>query len=93
MAPTKSGVHTIALDDGRRVVVWYPADDSAADQPKESFDIASLLSPELQAKLTPEQRPLYEIDAHPGGRAVHRGSVPGGALQPRVAGFPELSAS
>ena len=91
--PNEVGVHTIALDDGRRVVIWYPADDSAADQPKESFDIASLLSPELQSKLTPEQRPLYEIDAHPGAEPSTEGPFPVVLYSHGYAGFPELSAS
>ena len=91
--PNEVGTRTIALADGRRFVIWYPAAPSAADQPKESFDIASLLSPELQAKLTPEQRPVYEIDAHPGAEPSPKGPFPVVLYSHGFSGFPELSAS
>ena len=89
--PNEVGSRAIALPDGRRSVIWYPADDSAADQPKESFDIASLLTPELQAKLTPEQRPLLEIDAHPGAKPSPNGPFPVVLYSHGFSGYPELS--
>ena len=49
--PHPVGTTSFALADGRRVVAWYPAAASAAGQPKESFDIASLLSPALQSQI------------------------------------------
>ncbi|MBA3282801.1 MAG: hypothetical protein H0U29_11275, partial [Acidimicrobiia bacterium] len=64
--PNEVGTTSFALADGRRVVAWYPAAESAADQPEESFDIASLLTPELQSQIPAEKRPIYEIGAHPG---------------------------
>ncbi len=86
------GSETIALADGRRVVVWYPAADDAADQPKATFDIASLLSPELQAQIAPELRPQYEIDAHPGADPATDGPFPVVLFSHGYAGFPEQSA-
>ena len=92
MGPDPVGTRTIALDDGRRVVVWYPAEAAAADAPKETFDIASLLSPELQAKISPDLRPQYEIDAHPGAKPAADGPYPVVLFSHGFAGFPEQSA-
>lgn len=86
------GVRTIALDDGRQVVVWYPAAPSAAEQPTSTFDIASLLSPELQAKVPADLRPQYEIDAHPGADPGEEGPYPVVLFSHGFAGFPEQSA-
>lgn len=86
------GSQTIALADGRRVVVWYPAAEDAADQPKETFDIASLLSPELQAQIAPELRPQYELDAHPGADPATDGPFPVVMFSHGYAGYPEQSA-
>ncbi|MBX3285124.1 MAG: dienelactone hydrolase family protein [Actinobacteria bacterium] len=90
--PHPVGSEQIALADGRRVVVWYPAADAAADQPKETFDIASLLSPDLQAQIAPELRPQYEIDAHPGADPATDGPFPVVLFSHGYAGFPEQSA-
>ena len=81
------GTYTVALEDGRRVVIWYPAAADAADQPTETFDIASLLRPDLQAKIPADLRVPYEVDAHPGRRAGER-ELPGRALQPRLRRVP-----
>lgn len=86
------GVHTLALDDGRRVVAWYPAAPTAADQPRQSFDIASLLSPELQAQIPAELRPQYEIGAHPGAEPAGDGPFPVVLFSHGFAGYPEQSA-
>jgi len=65
--PYAAGVIDLALADGRRAVVWYPAAKAAADAtPRMTFDLASLLVPELQARIPAEDRVPYEIDAHPG---------------------------
>lgn len=90
--PHPVGTESIALADGRRVVIWYPASDAAADQPKETFDIASLLAPDLQAKIKPELRPQYEIDAHPGADPATDGPFPVVLFSHGYAGFPEQSA-
>jgi predicted dienelactone hydrolase len=90
--PYQVGSITIALDDGRRVVVWYPAAGSAADTPTEIFDIASLLNPDMQAKIPAELRPKYEIDAHVGADAAKGGPFPVVLFSHGYAGFPEQSA-
>jgi predicted dienelactone hydrolase len=92
LGPDEVGSRTIALDDGRRVVVWYPADESAADTPTETFDIASLLSPELQSKIDPDLRPQYEIAAHIGAEPAADGPYPVVLFSHGYAGFPEQSA-
>ncbi|WP_426574296.1 alpha/beta hydrolase family protein [Aquihabitans sp. McL0605] len=90
--PNPVGTYTIALDDGRRVVIWYPAAAGAADLPKETFDIASLLSPALQAKISADLRPQYEINAHPGADPATDGPYPVVVFSHGYAGFPEQSA-
>lgn len=92
MGPNQVGTTSFALDDGRRVVSWYPAAASAADQPFESFDIASLLSPELQGQIPAEKRPVYEIAAHPGADPADDGPYPVVLFSHGFAGFPEQSA-
>ena len=92
LGPDEVGSRTVALDDGRRVVVWYPAAASAADAPTETFDIASLLSPELQAQVEPELRPQYEINAHIGADPATEGPYPVVLFSHGFAGFPEQSA-
>jgi predicted dienelactone hydrolase len=92
LGPNQVGTRTIALDDGRRVVIWYPAAASAADSPKEVFDIASLLSPDLQAKISADLRPQYEIDAHVGADPATDGPYPVVLFSHGYAGFPEQSA-
>lgn len=90
--PHQVGTVTFALADGRRVVAWYPAAASAADQPTENFDIASLLSPDLQAKIDADLRPQYEIDAHVGADPADGGPFPVVLFSHGYAGFPEQSA-
>ncbi|MCU1499482.1 MAG: hypothetical protein JWM47_3435 [Acidimicrobiales bacterium] len=90
--PNQVGVTSFALDDGRRVVSWYPAADSAADQPTETFDIAGLLSPALQSQIPADKRPQYEIDAHPGAEQATGGPYPVVLFSHGFAGFPEQSA-
>lgn len=92
LGPDEVGSRTIALDDGRRVVIWYPADAAAADAPTETFDIASLLSPELQAKIDADLRPQYEINAHIGAEPAADGPYPVVLFSHGYAGFPEQSA-
>ena len=92
LGPNQVGSRTIALDDGRRVVMWYPAAESAADTPTETFDIASLLSPELQSKIAADLRPQYEIVAHIGADPATDGPYPVVLFSHGYAGFPEQSA-
>ena len=79
------------LPDGRRATVWYPAAASAAKLPKDQFDIASLLSPELQAQIPADKRPLYEVDAHTGAEPATDGPFPVVLFSHGYAGFPEQS--
>lgn len=90
--PNEVGVHTVALDDGRRVLIWYPASAAAAEQPNETFDIASLLSPELQEKIPADLRPQHEIAAHPGAEPAADGPYPVVLFSHGFAGYPEQSA-
>lgn len=92
LGPNEVGSRTIALDDGRRVVIWYPAAASAADTPIETFDIASLLAPDLQAKIAADLRPQYEINAHIGADPGTDGPYPVVLFSHGYAGFPEQSA-
>jgi len=90
--PHPVGTTSFALADGRRVVAWYPAAASAKDAPKESFDIAGLLSPALQSQIPADKRPQYEIDAHPGAEQATDGPFPVVLFSHGFAGFPEQSA-
>lgn len=90
--PNEVGTTTYALSDGRRVVAWYPAAASAAEAPTETFDIASLLSPELQSKIPADKRPKYEIAAHFGADAAEGGPYPLVLFSHGFASFPEQSA-
>ncbi len=90
--PNQVGTTTFALADGRRVVAWYPAADSAKDQPNETFDIAGLLSPALQSQIPADKRPQYEINAHPGADQASGGPYPVVLFSHGFAGFPEQSA-
>jgi predicted dienelactone hydrolase len=85
------GTYTVALDDGRRVVVWYPAAADAAEQPLQSFDIASLLRPDLQAKIPADLRVAYEVNAHPGADPASGERFPVVLFSHGFAGFPEQS--
>lgn len=89
--PHPVGSRVLALADGRRVVVWYPAADSAAEMPPENFDIASLLAPAMQAKIPAELRPDYPIDAHTGAEPASGGPFPVVLFSHGYAGFPEQS--
>lgn len=90
--PNEVGTTTFALADGRRVVAWYPAAASAKQAPDETFDIASLLSPALQAKIPADKRPQYDIAAHPGAAPADGGPYPLVLFSHGYAGFPEQSA-
>lgn len=89
--PHEVGSRAIALPDGRRVVIWYPAAASAAKLPKDRFDIAGLLSPDLQAQIPADKRPIYEVDAHAGAAPATDGPFPVVLFSHGYAGFPEQS--
>ncbi|HYI60381.1 MAG TPA: dienelactone hydrolase family protein [Acidimicrobiales bacterium] len=92
--PHGVGSQQLALDDGRRVAVWYPAEAGAGtDEPTGTFDITSLLSPELQAQVPADARPVHPVPAAPGA-APDRAAAPYPVVlfSHGFAGFPEQSA-
>jgi len=93
--PGEHGVGSAALDlDGRRVVVWYPAADpsAGAEEPTDTFDITSQLSPDLQAQVPPEARVQYPVPAATGAEpAADAGPFPLVVFSHGFAGFPEQS--
>lgn len=91
--PHGVGSLQVALDDGRRVVVWYPAEQGAGtEEPTEIFDIASLLTPELQAKIPAEARVQYPVAAAPNAEPdPGDGPYPVILFSHGFAGFPEQS--
>ncbi|MCB1028061.1 MAG: hypothetical protein KDB24_09890, partial [Microthrixaceae bacterium] len=93
VGPGPNEVGTTEFDlDGRRVQSWYPASEAAADEPTVEFDIAGLLSPELQAQIPDDKRPIYEILAHAEADAASDGPYPVVLFSHGFAGFPEQSA-
>jgi dienelactone hydrolase len=92
--PYAVGSGSLTLPDGRRVVVWYPADpDAPASAPSDVFDIAALLSPELQAQIPDGARPQHEIDAVADAEpAAGDGPFPLVLFSHGFLGFPEQSA-
>ena len=92
--PYGVGSQQLALADGRRVVAWSPAEEGAGtDEPVETFDIASLLNPDLQAQIPAEMRVQYPIPAAPGAAPdASGGPYPVVLFSHGFAGFPEQSA-
>jgi len=79
---------------GRRAVVWYPATrGSESGYAQEIIDIASLLSPELQAKIPAGRRPLYKASAFQDAPAANPGRFPLVIFSHGFAGYPEQSVS
>jgi predicted dienelactone hydrolase len=88
------GVGSATLDlGGRRVAVWYPAAEGAGvGDAVDTFDIASLLSPELQAQIPTELRVGYPVAAQAGAPAAAEGGpYPVVLFSHGFAGFPEQS--
>jgi predicted dienelactone hydrolase len=75
--------------------VWYPATPgSEAGHAQEIIDIASLLSPELQAKIPAGRRPLYKASAFQDApAAASPGRFPLVIFSHGFAGYPEQSVS
>ncbi|MGI8939170.1 MAG: alpha/beta hydrolase family protein [Iamia sp.] len=92
--PYGVGSQQLALGDGRRVVVWYPAEAGAGtEEPTETFDIASLLNPDLQSQIPADFRVQYPIAARPGAAPDPSGGpYPVVLFSHGFAGFPEQSA-
>ena len=93
--PYAVGYTTLHLAAGRRVVVWYPADRAqTAGHEQETIDIASFLSPALQAKIPANARPLYKADAFENAPAATQpGRYPLVVFSHGFAGYPEQSVS
>jgi predicted dienelactone hydrolase len=94
----KTGPHAVGytqlkLADGRRVVVWYPAEQGSKGA-VQKIDVASFLSPQLQAQVPAEDRLLYptsaSLDAKP---AKQKGGYPLVVFSHGFAGFPEQSST
>ena len=91
--PYGVGSQQLALEDGRRVVVWYPAVEGAGtEEPTDTFDIAGLLNPELQAKVPEDFRVQYPIPAQSGAEPDPSGGpYPVVLFSHGFAGYPEQS--
>jgi predicted dienelactone hydrolase len=89
------GYTTLHLAGGRRVVVWYPANPATiAGHPQESIDLASLLTPALQAKIPAVDRVQYKTDAYENApAATSPGKYPLVVFSHGYAGYPEQSVS
>lgn len=93
--PYGVGSVQLSLDDGRRIVVWYPATDGAGtEEPTNTFDIVSLLNPELQAQVPADFRVQYPVPAKTGAEPDLSGApYPVVLFSHGFAGFPEQSVS
>jgi dienelactone hydrolase len=91
--PYAVGFTALRLADGRRVVVWYPADGAAtASHQRESIDVGGMLSPALQAKIPASYRVKYVVDAFGNTPpATSPGKYPLVIFSHGFAGFPEQS--
>ena len=88
------GVGSLELTvEGRRMVVWYPAEAGAGTEgTTDTFDIAGLLSPELQAQVPDDVRPIYPVAARQGAEPDPGGGPYGVVVFSHgFAGFPEQS--
>ena len=94
----KTGPHAVGytelkLADGRRVVVWYPA-EAGSKGAVQQIDVASFLSPELQAQVPAEDRILSPTSARADAApAKQAGGYPLVVFSHGFAGFPEQSST
>ncbi len=93
--PYAVGYTTLHLAGGRRVVVWYPANPgTTTGHTRESIDLASLLTPALQAKIPAADRVQYTTDAYGDApAATSPGKYPLVVFSHGYAGYPEQSVS
>ena len=91
--PYAAGYTTLRLADGRRVVVWYPATrNGIKGRPRQVVDIASFLTPALQAQIPAANRVLYAANAFAGATPVtNKGAFPLVLFSHGFAGYPEQS--
>ena len=92
--PFVAGQTEARLPDGRRVVIWYPADPAAARGHAEAhFDLAGTLPATYQARIPAGDRPVYTYAAYPGVKPSTAGPFPLVLFSHGFAGFPEQSVS
>ena len=92
--PYPVGFTMLHLAGGRRVVVWYPAQGTTSGHARETIDIASMLSPALQARIPAKDRVLYHDDAFSDLTAAATTSgFPLVIFSHGFAGYPEQSVS
>lgn len=91
--PHAVGFTQLKLGDGRRVVVWYPAEKGSKGA-VQKIDVASFLTPELQAQVPAEDRVLYPTSARADATpAPQKGGYPLVVFSHGFAGFPEQSST
>lgn len=91
--PHAVGFTQLTLADGRRVVVWYPAEKGSKGAVQE-IDVASFLTPELQAQVPAEDRVRYPTSAHLDATPDRQqGGYPLVVFSHGFAGFPEQSST
>jgi predicted dienelactone hydrolase len=91
--PYAVGFTAHELDDGRRVVVWYPAEPGETDGHElETIDLAGMLTPELQKLIPAEQRVKYQGNAYENAPpATEAAPYPVVIFSHGYAGYPEQS--
>jgi dienelactone hydrolase len=93
LGPYAVGFTGQKLPDGRRVVVWYPAEPGQTDgHDQQTINLAGMLTPELQELIPAEQRVKYQgnayLDAPP---ATDAAPYPVVIFSHGFAGYPEQS--
>jgi len=91
--PYAVGFTAQQLADGRRVVVWYPAEPTeTGGHQQETIDLAGMLSPELQKLIPAEQRVKYKGNAYADAPpATDAAPYPVVIFSHGFAGYPEQS--
>jgi dienelactone hydrolase len=91
--PYAVGFTAQELPDGRRVVVWYPAQPGQTDgHPQQTIDLAGMLTPELQKLIPAEQRVKYRGNAYRDAPpATDAAPYPVVIFSHGFAGYPEQS--
>lgn len=90
--PHTAGVAHLKLDDGRQVVVWYPARPGATSGKQETIEVSKYLTPALQAKVPADKQVPYPVDAYEGAAPDTTGApYPVVLFSHGFAGYPEQS--
>jgi len=89
--PYAAGVTSFALDDGRFVEVWYPADPAGtAGVEPAVFEIRDVVPPELASLVPDELNPEYVTDAYPDVPPAAGGPFPVLGFSHGFAGYPTM---